>query len=127
MTNGNAVISGIRNAQNQHELIIGSYIEQKGGGGMMMSGGGMMGAVAGMYMGPGGGYTRTTRFQTLFDPITAKHIDGIVEPTGAELANKYAEDKSIPADGSDTFTINQSFYYTYYSRDELKLVVVKLK
>ncbi|MDB5014105.1 MAG: hypothetical protein JWQ25_2307, partial [Daejeonella sp.] len=115
MVNGNAVISGITNARNQHEITIGAYIERKGGGGMVISGG-ITAAGFGqrMYM-PDRSWKRLTRFQALFDPTTANHIGGIVEPNGAELADQYAEDVTIPDEGSDTFVINQGFYYTYYN------------
>ena len=128
---GSAVLSGTRNNSSQHQLTIGGYkhLESNSGAG----GFGGFGGVGGMMLGTTFGlslnrnWDMVTRFKTLFDPITSKHIPGEITETGSDLIDDYVKDVKMPSQGSDTFYSDGNTYYTYYDNDLKSLITIQLK
>lgn len=132
---GSAVLTGIRNANNQHQLTVGGYKRLQSGGGGGFGAGGFGGGFGGGMIGGGmivgltlnRNWDMVTRFKSLFDPITAKHIKGEITETGTDLIDDYTADIAIPTEGRDTFYSNGNTYYSYYDNKLKSLVVIMLK
>ncbi|TAF46869.1 MAG: hypothetical protein EAZ51_09820 [Sphingobacteriales bacterium] len=130
---GSAVISGIKNKNNMHQLTIGGYKKLATGSGMGAFGGmGAMGMIGSGMMSFGGvGFSRNwdkvTRFKTLFDPLTSKHVKGEVNDDDTELIKEYVQNVTMPFEGDDIFYCNGNSYYTYYDNLTKNLVTIMLK
>lgn len=80
-----------------------------------------------MRVGGGSTWTRATRFKTLLNAQTAKHVPGKIEMSATEMAEKFSKGVKIPDNGSDAFICNNGYYYAYFDKDQRMLVVTKLK
>ena len=131
MMAGNALITAVKNASNQHEVTIGAYkkITQTSGGYVMGGGFGPAGFAGGtatyFTTGISSSWSRVTRFKMLVDPVSAKQIGGEMQQSKSEEIQDYSQDLRIPEKGSSVFVANNFYQFAYYDRDEKKLVVVK--
>lgn len=134
---GSAVLTGIKNSNNQHQLTVGGYkyLQSNTGAGGFGAGGFGAGGFGGGVISGGlsiglslnRNWDMVTRFKSLFDPITAKHIEGEITETGTDLIDDYTADIAIPTEGRDTFYSNGNTYYSYYDNKLKSLVAIMLK
>ncbi|WP_207534181.1 hypothetical protein [Desertivirga arenae] len=126
VTNGDPVITAVRNSYGQDEITVGAYkkITQTTGGFMPMGGASMS-----FYPTFGGGasWNRVTRFKALANPSSGQHIEGEMKLSVAEQIQEFSESIKIPEDGSSVFVANNYHQFAYYDKQDKKLVVIKFQ
>lgn len=129
MENGNPVIGATINANNQLELVIGSYKEMTVA--MGTSGLAIRPSVNSplVIMPPGIFYSnwwiKSTRFKTLLNATTLEHVSGVPVNSINEKIDYYTGGRKIPQLGVNLFKTNGRYYAAYYENDSRKLTILK--
>jgi hypothetical protein len=129
MDNGDPVIGATINANNQLELVVGSFMKMR----MAMGTGGVAirptSSSSLVMMPPGMFYSnywdKSVRFKTLLDARSLEHIGGVPGNSINEKIDYYTGGRKIPPMGINLFKTNGHYYVAYYENDSRKLSILK--
>ncbi|HEX6432090.1 MAG TPA: hypothetical protein VF008_30575, partial [Niastella sp.] len=129
LVNGDAVITATLNANNQVEIIVGSFAKMTSGfnGGMVKPAGGP--GSSGVAV-PAGGFYRNTwlksaHFKMLLNADTFEHVEGAVGNSINARIEYYTIGVKIPWEAENLFMTNGRYYHAYYDKTLRKLVILK--